>query len=219
MFFFYASVAAPEILPASWNRAVRVPRARLVLARLFPRALIVSLESDASSPDVAIASERLREYPNVECLFGRLVLLLSELVEPDDVVLIDGPKDFRALKLAFRLLTSGKPGAVFVHDLWLGSPARGFVDRYLPSAVLSDEPEWVQRYAALDSSRRVTPPPSHGLRRAYGATLGCFEAGRENYSRRLLQCSAAQGADRIREHARQILRRPPLVRPKDFEAP
>lgn len=218
MFFFYASAAA--LNPA---RIVESGRARaqstLVLARLFPRALIVSLESNASSPDVAIASERLDEYPNVECLFGDSLRLLPELVEAGDVVLIDGPKDFRALKLAFRLLTSGKPAAVFVHDLWLGSPARGFVDRYLPSALLSDDPEWVQRYAALDSSRLVTPPPSHDLRRAYGATLGCFEAGRENYSHRLLQCSAAQGADRIRENARKILRRPPLRRPKDFEAP
>ena len=134
--------------------------------------------------------------------------LLPELVEPGDVVLIDGPKDFRALKLAFRLLKDGKPAAVFVHDLWLGSPARGFVDRHLPSALLSDEPRWVERYAMLDSSKPRPSAASLGRRLAYGATLGCFEAGRENYSRRLLQCSAAQGAARIRENARKILRRP-----------
>ena len=78
-------------------------------------------------------------------------------------------------------------------------------------------PEWVQRYASLDSSRRTPPPASNALRQVYGATMGCFEAGRENYSLRLLQSSAAQGADRIRETARKILRRPPTVRPKDFE--
>ena len=134
MFFFYASVAA--LNPA---RIVESGRARaqstLVLARLFPGALIVSLESNASSPDVAIASERLREHPNFECLFGDSLRLLPELVEPGDVVLIDGPKDFRALKLAFRLLKSGKPAVVFVHDLWLGSPARRFVDRDLGRAL------------------------------------------------------------------------------------
>ena len=56
-----------------------------------------------------IAAERLRESGNVECRFGDSLLLLPELVEAGDVVLIDGPKDFRALKLAFRLLRGGKP--------------------------------------------------------------------------------------------------------------
>ena len=163
-----------------------------------------------------IAAERLRESGNVDCRFGDSLLLLPKLVEAGDVVLIDGPKDFRALKLAFRLLRSGKPLAVFVHDLWLGSPARRFVDRYLPSALLSDDPEWVQRYASLDSSRRAQPPVSNAVRHVYGATMGCFEASQENYSLRLLQSSAAQGADRIRETARKLLRRPPTVRPKDF---
>ena len=215
MFFLYASVAA--LNPA---RIVESGRARaqstLVLARLFPRALIVSLESDPTSSDVKIAAERLRESGNVDCRFGDSLLLLPKLVEAGDVVLIDGPKDFRALKLAFRLLRSGKPLAVFVHDLWLGSPARRFVDRYLPSALLSDDPEWVQRYASLDSSRRTQPPVSKAVRHVYGATMGCFEASQENYSLRLLQSSAAQGADRIRETARKLFRRPPTVRPKDF---
>lgn len=216
LFFLYASVAA--LNPA---RIVESGRARaqstLVLARLFPRASIVSLESESASPDVKVAAERLREYNNVDCRFGDSLLLLPELVQAGDAVLIDGPKDFRALKLAFRLLRGGKPAAVFVHDLWLGSPARLFVDRHLPSALLSDNPEWVQRYASLDSTHRAPPAASKDLRRAYGATLGCFEAGHENYSLRLLQSRGAQGADRIRETARKILRHPPTVRPKDFE--
>jgi predicted O-methyltransferase YrrM len=218
LFFFYALTA-----PKNPARIVESGRARaqstLVLSRLFPEASIVSLESDSQSPDTAVAAEKLRGCRNVECRFGDSLDLLLQMVEPGDVVLIDGPKDFRALKLAFRLLRNGRAAVVFVHDLWLGCPARHFVDRHLPSALLSDEPRWVERYAMLDSSKPRPPAASLGSRRAYGATLGCFEAGRENYSRRLLQCSAAQGADRIRENARKILRRPPLVRPKDFEAP
>ena len=216
MFFLYASVAA--LNPA---RIVESGRARaqstLVLARLFPRALIVSLESDSASPDVAVAAERLRECANVDCRFGDSLLLLPELVQPGDVVLIDGPKDFRALKLAFRLLRGGKPRAVFVHDLWLSSPARRFVDRHLPSAILSDDPAWVQHYASLDSNRPGPAPAPNDPRRAYGATLGRFDAGTENYLLRRCQCSAAQGLERIRETARKMLRRPPIARPKDFE--
>src|SRR4029077_12911695 len=215
LFFFYASVAGlnpGRIIGSGRARA----QSNLVLARLVPEASIVSLESDPASPDVTVAAERLRQCSNVDCRFGDSLLLLPKLVEAGDVVLIDGPKDFRALKLAFRLLRSSKPLAVFVHDLWLGSPARRFVDRYLPSALLSDNPGWVQRYASLDSRRRSPPPVSNAVRHAYGATMGCFEASQENYSLRLLQSSAAQGADRIRETARKILRRPSTVRPKDF---
>ena len=216
LFFFYA-LTAPSI-PA---RIVESGRARaqstLVLSRLFPEVNIVSLESDANSPDVEIAAERLRGCANVECRFGDSLLLLPGLVQPGDMVLIDGPKDFRALKLAFRLLRDGKPLAVFVHDLWLGSPTRRFVDRCLPSAILSDEPAWVQRYASLDSNRPVPESTPNDTRRAYGATLGRFEGGAEDYLRRHFQCRMAQGSNRIRETVRKILRRPSIVRPKDFE--
>lgn len=216
LFFFFASVA-----PFRPGRIVESGRARaqstLVLAKLFPDTAIISLESDANSPDVAIAADRLRECCNVECHFGDSRRLLPEFVQPGDFVLIDGPKDFRALKLAFRLLRSGQPRAVFVHDLWLGSPARRFVDRSLPSALLSDDPAWVQRYATLDSNRPTPAFAPNDPRRAYGATLGRFEAGAENYRLRLVHCSAAQGWDRILETARKISRRPAIVRPKDFE--
>lgn len=215
LFFFYALVA-----PRNPARIIESGRARgqstLVLSRLFPRAVIVSLESDANSPDVDVAAERLRGCGNVECLFGDSLRLLPELVEMGDVVLIDGPKDFRALKLALGLLSSGQPSAVFVHDLWLGSPARRFVDRSLRSALLSDEPGWVDRSAMLDSSKPAPPLASLGKTFAYGATLGCFENGEENYRRRLWQCRIAQGGDRLRATVRKILRRPPQVRPKDF---
>ena len=218
LFFFYALVA-----PRDPARIIESGRARaqstLVLSHLFPQTTIISLESDAASPDVAVAAERLRDCANVKCRFGDSLQLLPELVEPGDVVLIDGPKDFRALKLALRLLGSGKPSAVFVHDLWLGSPARQFVDSCLPSALLSDEPRWVERYAGLDSNKRIPSLDSLGKRWAYGATLGSFERDAENYRARLLQCSAAQGRDRLRETMRKILGRPRRTRPKDFTSP
>jgi hypothetical protein len=215
--FFLYSLAAP--LPPA--RIVESGRARaqstLVLSRLFPKTAIVSLESDAASPDRAVAAERLRGRENVDCRFGDSLLLLPQLVESGDVVLIDGPKDFRALKLAFRLLATGKPAAVFVHDLWLGAPARVFVDRHLPSALLSDESCWAERYAFLDSHKPLPPAAGEGVRRAYGATMGCFEAGQDNYRRRLLECQAAQVSHRLHEITRKLRRHPALARLKDFE--
>ena len=153
----------------------------------------------------------------MECRFGDSLLLLPELVQRGDVVLIDGPKDFRALKLALGLLHRGKLSVVFVHDLWLGSPARKFVDRYLRAALLSDHPAWVQRYASLDSQRPIPPDASPEFRRAYGATLGRFESEDDNYWRRLLECRLAQGADRLDEMVRRIRRRSPIVRLADFQ--
>ncbi len=197
MFFLYAVVA--DFAP---KRIIESGRARaqstLVLSSLFSDAEIISLESDRNSPDVAIAAERLRGRNNVECRFGDSRILLPEIVREGDVVLIDGPKDFRAVKLALSLLRAGKPAAVFVHDLWLGSPARAFVDRSLPSAFLSDAPGWVSGYAMLDSQRSAAPILPPNARVVYGATLGCFPAGTENYLVRLGQCGLAQGWERLR---------------------
>ena len=216
LFFFYAVTA-----PLAPKRIVESGRARaqstLVLARLFPKASVVSLESDSHSPDVTVAAERLRKEANVDCRFGDSLRLLPQIVETGDVVLIDGPKDFRALKLAFRLLRTGRPSAVFVHDLWPGQPARDFVDRQARSALLSDEPAWVERYAALDSSKLLPEPAPPGLRRVYGATLACFLGGEENYRRLLWRCAAAQGADRLRDNLRKLRgSATELPRPKDF---
>lgn len=216
MFFFFASVAGlkpARILESGRARA----QSTLVLSKLFPQTAIISLESDAASPDVEIATARLRDCTNVECRFGDSLVLLPNLIEAGDIILIDGPKDFRAVKLALRLLRSGKPRMVFVHDLWLGSAARGFVDRSLPSAILSDNPRWVQQYASLDSTKPAPPVSPNEPRRAYGATFGRFEADAENYRFRTFQCSAAQGWERLRETNRKLLHRPSIVRPKDFE--
>ena len=215
MFFLYASIA--DLAPV---RIIESGRARaqstLVLSSLFPKASIISIEFDAASPDIAVAAERLKKRTNVECRFGDSRLLLPELLQAGDVILIDGPKDFRAVKLALRLLRTGKPAVVFVHDLWLGSPVRCFVDRYLTTAFLSDHPEWVRRYSRLDSSSRIPPTSSGVVRRAYGATLACFTPAAENYSLRLFQCGVAQVMERVRETLRKVCGRPPRIRPKDF---
>ena len=215
LFFFYAITA-----PLRPVRIIESGRARaqstLVLARLFPGTPIVSLESNPDSADVAVAAERLRNWSNVEARFGDSLVLLPALVGAGDVVLIDGPKDLRALKLAFRLLASNRAAAVFVHDLWLGSGARNFVDHHMPHALLSDNPNWVERYARLDSKKPV--PPAKGMpRRAYGATLGGFELGCADYRLLVWRCLAAQGADRFAATARKVLRRSPPIRPPDFK--
>lgn len=214
LFFCYALIA-----PLHLRRIIESGRARaqstLVLSHLFPDALIVSLESNSHSPDRAIAEQRLQACQNVECRFGDSLVLLPQLAQAGDVILIDGPKDFRALKLALKLLKENKVHGVFVHDLWPGSPARDFVDRHLPFALLSDDPRWVEAYAHLDSSR--VPPPQTGRRRAYGATMGYLAGDSDNYARRFRQCLIAQARARVKDSLRKWLHQPAPTRPGDFQ--
>src|SRR5689334_11567286 len=215
LFFCYALIA--PLRPA---RIIESGRARaqstLVFSLLFPTALVVSLESDANSPDAAIAEQRLKDRDNVDCRFGDSLLILPELATAEDVIVIDGPKDFRALKLALRLLSENKVRGVFVHDLWLGSPARGFVDQHLPFTLLSDDTRWVQTYASLDSSR-IPPPAVNTRRHAYGATMGYLEGELDNYEHRLVQCRRAQARERVQATVRKLLGRSAIARPRDFE--
>ena len=64
--------------------------------------------------------------------------------------MIDGPKDFRALKLALRLLRRHDPALVFVHDCPRDSKVRGFLERNVPHAFFADAAEFVQQYGHLD---------------------------------------------------------------------
>lgn len=213
MFFLFAAVA--EFQP---RRILESGRARgqsaLVLARCFPAASIISIENDERSPDAHIGVERLEHLPNVECRFGDSRVLLPPLLAPEDIVLIDGPKDFRALKLALRLLATGKPRAVFVHDLWLGSRVRQFVARHLPDAFLSDDARFVRRYSYLDSSKQPSLPPGDSAGHVrYGATLACFPRSMSNAKPALRRVPFAQVNARTREIISKLLRRPtPFVK-------
>lgn len=217
LFFLYAAVADDPPV-----RIVESGRARaqstLVLSSLFPEAEIISIESDATSPDVAIAAERLQARGNVECLFGDSRVLLAQVVRAGDVVLIDGPKDFRAVKLALQLLAAGKPRAVFVHDLWEGSLARPFVERHLPSVFFSDAPAWLRAYMVLDFKRRPIPPLPDARRIVYGATMGCFPAGAENFGARLFRCGVTEAMERLRVNLGMMPPDSAQVRPPDLTA-
>ncbi len=202
MFFLFATVAKRPP-----HRILESGRARgqstLVLAHCFPEARIVSIELDRNSNDAEIAAERLKGLSNVECCFGDSRDLLPRMIEPDDLVLIDGPKDFRALKLAFRLIRGGKPRAVFLHDLKLGRPVRRFLDCHVPEAFFSDEPEFVRSYRFLDRSGERPPvidsSESLPIRSVYGATLGCLPGDLAHCSRLLIRLTLLQWRERLKD--------------------
>src|SRR5438132_1165943 len=162
MFLFYAAVkpfAPKQILESGRARG----KSTLILARCFPDAHIVSVEFDRQSENAAAAEKKLKPYSNIDLLYGDSREILPQRMQPGDAVLIDGPKDFRALKLALDLLRTGKPCAVFVHDFPPNSQQRRFVERNWPNAFFGDDPLF-QRFQSLDNERDPRPNPQ----RRYG---------------------------------------------------
>jgi hypothetical protein len=165
MFLFYAVVkpfAPKQILESGRARG----KSTLILARCFPESRIVSVEYERESENAPAAEAKLKNERNVELLYGDSLEILPQQLQAGAAVLIDGPKDFRALKLAIDLLRTGKPCAVFVHDFPPESAHRKFVERNLPNAFFGDDPLF-RRFQQLDIDRDPRP----NSQRRYGVFL------------------------------------------------
>lgn len=179
MYFFW--LCARSARP---RRILESGRARgqstLILSHCFPDAEILSVEYDRNSPDVAVAAERLKGRDNVQQLFGDATRLLPGLAQPGDVALIDGPKGYRGLRLALRLLTEGNTPLVFVHDTAAGSQERRYLSRRMPEAVYSDLPAFADVAHQLDQGAWDELPEAHRWTAAgapaagYGFSLACL---------------------------------------------
>jgi hypothetical protein len=155
MFLFYAAVkplAPKQILESGRARG----KSTLILARCFPESRIVSVEYERESENAPAAEAKLKNEANVDLLYGDSREILPQRLQDGDAILIDGPKDFRALKLAADLLRTNKPCAVFVHDFPPGSPQRKFVERNFPNAFFGDDPLF-QPFRTLDNERDPRP--------------------------------------------------------------
>ena len=157
MFFFYCIVR-----PMNPTRILESGRdlggSTLLLANCFPKARIISVEFEASSPRAEVALKRLAPHKNVESLFGDSREVLPRLLEPGDPILIDGPKEYRALKLAVNLLGTCKPSTIFMHDFGAGLPWRRFLEKNWPGAFFSDHPEFLRRFGSLDDIGNAPRP-------------------------------------------------------------
>lgn len=151
MFLFYAALspcAPKQILESGRARG----KSTLTLARCFPEARVISVELDPLSANAAAAEAKLKPYKNVELLYGDSRQVLQQRLQIGDAVLIDGPKGFRAVKLALQLMRTGKPCAVFIHDFPADSPWRKFLEHHWPGVFFGDDPLF-QRFRALDDER------------------------------------------------------------------
>ena len=202
---FFFQVCASHIAP---SRILESGRARgqstLLLAIAFPELPVISIEFDRDSPDAPIAEARLRGYRNVELQYGDATRLLPDLARRGDVAIIDGPKGFRALRLALRLLAQGRVGMVFLHDVGPGTPERRFLEMHLPATLYSDDPRFAGIAHVLDGAASGEIPPGHrweagGAPLGYGYTLACLHLNPEINYRRLGWAALASGlAHRLR---------------------
>ena len=205
---FFFQVCARQIAPA---RILESGRARgqstLLLAIAFPELPVISVEFDRNSPDAPVAEARLRGYGNVELRYGDAMRLLPDLARKGDVAIIDGPKGFRALRLALRLLAQGRIGMVFLHDVGPGTPERRFLEKHLPDTLYSDAPGFAGVAHVLDGAASGEIPAGHrweagGAPLGYGYTLACLQLNPEINYRRLLWAARAAGlAHRFRREA------------------
>lgn len=151
------------------------------LAKLFRDSRIVSLEFEPDHPDAAFAERALAATPNVALLYGNAKVLLPDLLLPGDIALIDGPKGMDAVVLALRALATGKPDAIFIHDMYKGQTAREALDQWVPGVFFSDDPAFVSKFRSLDSSiwsnkRQSRQDEKYGdlAGCSYGPTLACI---------------------------------------------
>ena len=171
IFFLYLCAKA-----AGARRILESGRARgqstALLALCFPQLPIVSVEHDAASPDAAVAAQRLQGFRNVELRFGDATRILPAIAQPGDIALIDGPKGFRAVRLALRLLARGRVAMVFLHDVGPGTPERKFLERRLPGALYSDDPRFAGVAHPLDAP--AGPLADSWQSGKYGYSLACL---------------------------------------------
>ncbi len=146
-----------------------------------------SIEYDAASPDVEIASRRmaaLGKWANLH--FGDSFKLIPDLVNDRKcILLVDGPKGPSALKLILETLLQREISGAFIHDVHKDARnIRPIIEKFFPESVFSDQPEFVRRFEFLDKECWSIQEKSEGCAgwrpyyrgktkmKSYSATLG-----------------------------------------------
>ena len=176
MFFLYISS-----LQTHPKRIIESGRARgqstLILSTIFPKCEIISIEHDQNSEDVKIAAQRLKKQKNIKLLFGDATKLLPEILEhgTSDIVLIDGPKEYKAIRLALDILKFENVKKVFIHDMLHRSPERNFLENNIQSISCSDQPIIAKHTHKLDKNKKnLDEDIYYSDSKHYGYSLLCI---------------------------------------------
>ncbi len=194
MFFLFLCANQSNV-----TRIIESGRARgqstLMLATIFPDNSIISIEHDPNSPDVDIAYQRLKSFNNVSLEFGDATKIAQRISRSGDIMLIDGPKGYRGLRFALKLLDSGKFPLVFIHDTTKGTSERKFLEKNIKNTLYSDDSSISSISYTLDDERVELP---HDLQidgnKGYGFSLACIPFDKQVNYKILLFKAVVSGA-------------------------
>lgn len=116
---------------------------------------IFSVEYDKYSPNVKISFERLRKYKNLNLIFGNSFDIIPQIIKENCCILIDGPKGFKSIKLAVKLLQNPYVKAIFIHDLYRDSPFRKDAEKIFSNYFFTDDYDYVNKFKILDKQCRL----------------------------------------------------------------
>jgi hypothetical protein len=159
-----------------------------LFSKIFPETRVISIEREHSHPDAHIALDKLKGISNVSCLFGDSMKIIPEIAQEDDILVIDGPKDLKALLLTIKVCRKKLPKYVFIHDAYKGSILRTYLERNKPNALYSDEPEFLENFCSLDDWKDETEqqfwsnPRSYPTEKVYGGTFACLGSDSLNFN-------------------------------------
>ena len=159
-----------------------------LLGKTFPNSNIFSIEHDRSHPDAAVALERLANFTNVHCLFGNSMVIIPEISAEDDILVIDGPKDMKALMLAARACRKHRLRHIYIHDAHKGSILRNYLEKRSFTRLYSDEARYIQKFCFLDDwlDRETldfwTNPKNYPNEKVYGGTFACLDTSSLHFS-------------------------------------
>jgi precorrin-6B methylase 2 len=201
MFFLY--LAAMHIKP---DRILESGRARgqstLILSKIFPTAEIISIEYDQKSEDVKIANQRLSKCKNVKLLFGDASILLPKILKngKNDIVLIDGPKGYKAIRLAINILKHKNVKQIFIHDTSPQTKERLFLEKYLPDIIYSDYFQLAKITHFLDKTKKIQLSSQFQFKpqKPYGFSLALIQNNSSrNHALLILHSRLIQFTERI----------------------
>lgn len=110
---------------------------------------IKSVEFVKYSSDVKISYNRLKEYKNIDLIFGNSFEILPKLVREECCVLIDGPKS-GAINLAIDMLKNPLVKAIFIHDMHKDSIERNEAEKIFKDCFFTDDLDYVNKFKNLD---------------------------------------------------------------------
>lgn len=131
-------------------------RARGYSTRIFAeffiqdKISIFSIDIDKDSKDAKYAESNLKQYKNLNLLYGDSIQILPQLIKKDTAVFIDGPKNDSALLLAINCLKNKNVKVVFIHDLRKTIFQRDIAEMLFPAIYFADDEKFLEKYNFLN---------------------------------------------------------------------